>query len=130
MHVKRPILLYCPDRDMLAATAFALRLHPYDVFAVQASKDALDLVKGKDAALVCSVVIHMQQGDPSGRLIHRMLSHGVSIPILLVDRAGDLAPVRYVDMVLYGRNTSMAHILSALETLCLSRRGADQGSEA
>jgi hypothetical protein len=41
----------------------------------------------------------------------------------VVDRAGDLAPVRYADTVLYGRNTSMAHILAALPILCERRRG-------
>jgi hypothetical protein len=45
------------------------------------------------------------------------------MPLLLVDRAGDLSPIRYADMVLYGLNTSMAHILAALEVLCTQKRG-------
>jgi hypothetical protein len=46
------------------------------------------------------------------------MERAAHIPLLLVDRAGDLAPVRYADMVLYGRNTTMAHILAALQVLC------------
>lgn len=34
MQPKKPILVYCPDRELLSATAFVLRLHPYDVTAV------------------------------------------------------------------------------------------------
>lgn len=64
------------------------------------------------------ILIHARQGDFTGRLIHRLLEVDLHIPVLLVDRVGDLAPVRYADMVLYGRNTSMAHILSALNLLC------------
>jgi len=52
------------------------------------------------------------------------------MPLLVVDRAGDLAPVCYADMVLYGRNTSMQHILSALEILCRRKRGPKPASAA
>lgn len=123
MQPKKPILLYCPDRELLSVAAFALRLHPYDVTAVHESRDAIRISAGRDAALTCGILIHSQQGDPAGRVIHRLLESGLHIPLLLVDRAGDLAPVRYADMVLYGRNTSMAHILSALQILCRRRSG-------
>jgi hypothetical protein len=73
--------------------------------------------------LVCGVLIHARQGDLAGRLIHRLLETDLHVPLLLVDRAGDLAPVRYADRVLYGRNTSMAHILGALKVLCARKRG-------
>jgi hypothetical protein len=73
--------------------------------------------------LVCGILIHARQGDFTGRLIHRLLEADLHVPLLLVDRAGDLAPVRYADMVLYGRNTSMAHILGALNVLCARKRG-------
>jgi hypothetical protein len=117
MQPKIPILLYCVDQDLLAAVAFALRLRHYDVAAVHEAKDALQMAGGKDTALACGVLVHAQRGDPAGRLIHRLLESGSRIPLLLVDRAGDLAPVRYADMVLYGRNTKMAHIVAAIDTL-------------
>ena len=63
------------------------------------------------------MLIHARQGDPAGRLIYLLLESDARVPVLLVDRAGDLAPVRYADIVLYGRNTKMAHILTALDTL-------------
>jgi hypothetical protein len=116
MRRKKLILLYCPDRELLSVIAFALRLHPYDVAAVHDSDDAMRMSARKDAA--CGVLIHAQQGDLAGRLVHRILKVAGHMPLLLVDHAGDLAPVRYADMVLYGRNTSMAHILSALDVLC------------
>ncbi len=72
--------------------------------------------------LVCGILIHARQGDLAGRLIHRLLEADLHIPLLLVGRAGDLAPVRYADIVLYGRNTSMAHILGALDVLCARKR--------
>jgi hypothetical protein len=50
--------------------------------------------------------------------------------VLLVDRIGDLAPVRNVAMVLYGRNTSMANILVALRILCKRKRGPRPGGAA
>ncbi|WP_158823317.1 hypothetical protein [Granulicella sp. S156] len=118
MRAKKPILLYCADVNLLSATAFALRLHDYDVAAVRDAKEAIALAKGKDASLVCGVLIHARQGDPAGRLIHLLLESDARVPVLLVDRAGDLAPVRYADMVLYGHNTTMAHIFSALHLLC------------
>ena len=123
MRPKKPILLYCPDRELLSTLAFVLRLHPYDVTAVHDSRIAVRIGSGRDAALACGVLIHAQQADPVGRLIHRLLESGLHIPLLLVDRAGDLAPVRYADMVLYGRNTSTAHILSALQILCRRKPG-------
>jgi hypothetical protein len=123
MRPKKPILVYCGDSELLSATAFALRLHPYDVTAVSDARNAAALMMAGSDELLCGVLIHAQQGDPAGRLIHRLLESDLHIPLLLVDRAGDLAPVRYADMVLYGRNTSMAHILGALQVLCARKRG-------
>jgi hypothetical protein len=76
------------------------------------------------------VLIHAQQGDLAGRLVHRILEVAHHMPLLLVDRVGDLAPVRYADMVLYGRNTSMEHLLGALQTLCARKRGPQTRSVA
>ena len=118
MRAKIPILLYCADSELLSATAFALRLQFYDVSSTNDMKEALALSAGKDTGLAVAVLLHARQGDPTGRLVHLLLESGSHAPMLLVDRAGDLAPVRYADMVLYGRNTSMAHILSALKLLC------------
>lgn len=123
MRPKKPILLYCADRELLSATAFALRLHPYEVTAVEDSRNAAALMMADCTELACGVLIHAQQGDPAGRLIHRLLESDLHVPLLLVDRAGDLAPVRYADMLLYGRNTSIAHILGALNVLCARKRG-------
>ena len=123
MRAKKNILLYCADLELLSAAAFALRLHPYDVAAVHQIQDAMELAAGRDTAFHCGVLMHAQQADPAGRLIHLFLESAVHLPLLLVDRAGDLAPVRYVDMVLYGRNTTMAHIVSALRLLCRQKRG-------
>jgi hypothetical protein len=123
MRPKKPILLYCTDRELLSATASALRLQPYEVTAVDDSRNAAALMMAGCTELVCGILIHAQQGDLAGRLIHRLLESDLHIPLLLVDRAGDLAPVRYADMVLYGRNTSMEHILGALQTLCARKRG-------
>jgi hypothetical protein len=128
MRSKMPILLYCADRELLSATAFALRLQPYDVTAVDDSRSAAAVMMASD--LVCGILIHARQGDFAGRLIHRLLEADLHVPLLLVDRAGDLAPVRYADMVLYGRNTSMAHILSALYVLCARKRGPRPRSAA
>jgi hypothetical protein len=128
MRPKMPILLYCADRALLSATAFALRLHPYDVTAVDDSRSAAAVMMASD--LVCGILIHARQGDLAGRLIHRLLQADLHTPLLLVDRAGDLAPVRYADMVLYGRNTSMAHILGALDVLCARKRGPRPRSAA
>jgi hypothetical protein len=121
MRSKLPILLYCADRELLSATAFVLRLQPYDVTAIDDSRSAAAVMIASD--LVCGILIHARQGDFAGRLIHRLLEADLHVPLLLVDRAGDLAPVRYADMVLYGRNTSMAHILGALNVLCARKRG-------
>lgn len=123
MQQKTPILLYCPDRELLSTLAFALRLHPYQVAAVEDSIEAALLAHDRCAPFFCAVLIHAQRGDLAGRLIHRILEDALPMPILLVDCAGDLAPVRYADMVLYGRNTSMAHILAALRVLCHRKPG-------
>ena len=130
MRTRKPILLYCADLELLSAMAFALRLHDYDIAAVLAIQDAMDLAAGRDTAFRCGVLMHAQQADPAGRLIHLFLENDVHLPLLLVDRAGDLAPVRYADMVLYGRNTTMAHILSALRLLCRQKRGPKPRSTA
>ena len=121
MRPKMPILVYCADRELLSATAFALRLQSYDVTAIDDNRSAAAVMMASD--LVCGILIHARQGDLAGRLIHRLLETDLHVPLLLVDRAGDLAPVRYADMVLYGRNTSMAHILGALNVLCPQKRG-------
>lgn len=123
MRPKKPILLYCSDRELLSALAFVLRLHPYDVTGVHDSNAAVKIGTSRDTALICGVLIHAQQADPAGRLIHRLLESGLHIPLLLVDRAGDLAPVRYADIVLYGRNTTTAHILASLQVLCRREPG-------
>jgi hypothetical protein len=125
---KKPILLYCPDRELLSVIAFALRLHPYDVTAVYDSNDALRMSARAENA--CGVLIHAQRGDLVGRMVHRILECASHMPLLLVDRAGDLAPVRYADMVLYGRNTSMAHILAALDVLYRRKCGPQPRSAA
>jgi hypothetical protein len=123
MRPKTPILLYCADRELLSSTAFALRLHPYDVSAVHSSLEASVLTSDRDSIYLCGILIHAQQGDLAGRLVHRILESASPMPLLLVDRAGDLSPVRYADIVLYGSNTSMAHILSAVQILCRRKRG-------
>ena len=123
MRPKKSILLYCADRELLSATAFALRLQPYYVTAVEDSLQAAAITHDRCAAFSCAVLIHAQQGDLAGRLVHRILDAALPMPLLVVDRAGDLAPVCYADMVLYGRNSSMQHVLSALETLCRRKRG-------
>jgi hypothetical protein len=128
MRPHTPILLYCANRELLSTLGFALRLHPYRVTAVEDSIEASLLVRDRCAAFACAVLIHAQQGDLAGRLIHRILESALPMPLLLVDRAGDLAPVRYADMVLYGRNTSMAHILGALNILCARKRGSGSGA--
>jgi hypothetical protein len=128
MRPKMPILVYCADRELLSATAFALRLQPYDVTAIDDSRSAAAVMMASH--LVCGILIHARQGDLTGRLIHRLLETDLHTPLLLVDRAGDLAPVRYADMVLYGRNTSMAHILGALNVLCARKRGPHPRSAA
>lgn len=117
MKQKKPILLYCADRDLLSTVAFALRLHPYEVTATSDSSEASYAIGDRHTGFACVVLIHSQTGDLAGRLIYRVLEHAAHLPILLVDRAGDLAPIRYVDVVLYGRNTTMEHILAALKML-------------
>ncbi|MGC1782096.1 MAG: hypothetical protein WA708_06225 [Acidobacteriaceae bacterium] len=130
MRPMMPILLYCADESLLALIAFALRLHRYDVAATGEAKDAMKLAGGKDTALACGVLVHAQPGDPAGRLIHLLLERGSRIPLLLVDRAGDFATVRYADVVLYGRDTKMVHILAALDTLRRRKRGPKPGKVA
>jgi hypothetical protein len=128
MRTKMPVLLYCADRELLSTTAFALRLQPYDVTAVDDSRCAAAVMMA--SPLACGILIHSRQDDFAGRLIHRLLETDLHIPLLLVDRAGDLAPVRYADIVLYGRNTSMVHILGALNVLCARKRGPHPRSVA
>ena len=123
MRPRKPVLLYCPDREFLSATAFALRLHLYDVSAVNNGADATALIAGDRVAFASVILIHARQADPAGRVVHRILECASHLPILLVDCVGDLAPVRYAEMVLYGRNTSMEHILAALQVLCRRRCG-------
>ena len=130
MRPKTPILLYCANRELLSTLAFALRLHPYRVAAIEDSIEVSFLGRDRRGAFTCAVLIHAQQGDLAGRLIHRILECALPMPLLLVDMAGDLAPVRYADMVLYGRNTSMAHILAALDVLCQRKRGPQPRSAA
>jgi hypothetical protein len=127
---KKPILLYCADRELLSTTAFTLRLHPYQVTAIEDSVDASLVAGNRCAAFSCVVLIHSRQGDLAGRLIYRILERAGHMPILLVDRAGDLAPVRYADMVLYGRNTTMEHILASLQMLCRRTPGPKARSDA
>ena len=128
MRPKKPILLYCPDRELLSTTAFALRLQPYDVTAIDDSRSAAAVMMASH--LVCGILIHAKQGDLAGRLIHRLLETDLHVPLLLVDRAGDLAPVRYADVVLYGRNTTMEHVLASLQMLCHRRPGPKARSAA
>ena len=130
MRARKPILLYCADLELLSAVAFVLRLHNYDVASVHQIQDAMGLARGEDAAFLCGVLMHAQQADPAGRLIHLLLESDMHLPLLLVDRAGDLAPVRHAEMVLYGRNTTMAHILSALRLLCRQKHGPKPRSAA
>ena len=128
MRPKMPILLYCADRELLSTTAFALRLQPYDVTAVDDSRNAAAIMMASH--LVCGILIHSRQGDFAGRLIHRLLETDLHVPLLLVDRAGDFAPVRYAEMVLYGRNTTTAHILASLQVLCRRKPGPKPTSMA
>jgi hypothetical protein len=128
MRPKKPILLYCADAELLSVTAFALRPHPYEVIAVDEMSDAIRA--SVHDAVACGVLIHAQQGDLAGRVVHRILECATHIPLLLVDRAGDLAPVRYADIVLYGRNTTTMHILASLRVLCARGRGSHPRSAA
>jgi hypothetical protein len=130
MQTKKPILVYCVDRDLLSATAFALRLHPYDVTAVDDSRNAAALMMASSTELTCGVLIHARQGDFERRAMLRLLESDLHIPLLLIDRAGDLAPVRYADIVLYGRNTTLGYILASLRLLCQAKRGPKPRSAA
>ena len=127
MRPKKPILVYCADRELLSTTAFALRLHPYDVTAADNARNAAALMMTESTELACGVLIHTQSNSASQQ-IRRLLDSDLHIPLLLGDRVGDLAPVRYADMVLYGRNTSMAHILNALQVLCQRSAGQNRGA--
>lgn len=51
MKPKKPILLYCADHEMLSTIAFALRLQPYEVTAVDDSRNAAAIMMASD--LVC-----------------------------------------------------------------------------
>jgi hypothetical protein len=128
MKPKKPILVYCADRELLSTTAFALRLHPYEVTAADNARNAAALMMTDATELVCGVLIHVQRRDTTQ--IRRLLESDIRVPLLLVDRAGDLAPARDADVVLYGDNTSMAHILNALQVLCARRRGPKPRSAA
>lgn len=123
MRPKIPILLYCADEDLLTVITYGLRLHHYDVAAVRSVRDAINLAGQQRTALVSGVLVHAQRGDPAGRLIHLLLESGSPIPLLLVDQAGDLVPVRHAGIVLYGQNTRMVHILAGLDLL----RGRNPG---
>lgn len=130
MRPKKPILLYCSDPELLSTVAFALRLRPYQVIATYESSTAVTMCTKRNSNVVCGVLVHAEQGDPAGRLVHRLLESGATIPLLLIDRVGDLAPVRYADIVLYGRNTTTAHVFASLEILCRRRRGSGPWSAA
>jgi hypothetical protein len=130
MRPKKSVLLYCADRELLSTILFTLQLHPYRVVAVRDSVEASRLASDRESTFVCGVLIHAQQADPAGRIIHRLLESGSQMPLLLVDRAGDLAPVRYADIVLYGRNTTMAHILAAIQVLSQCKPGPKPRSAA
>jgi hypothetical protein len=130
MRPKKSILLYCADRELLSTTAFALRLHPYQVVAIEDSMEASLVAGDRRAAFACGVLIHAQPGDLAGRLIHRILECASHMPLLVVDCAGDLAPVRYADIVLYGKNTTTAHILASLQMLCRRKPGPKARSAA
>lgn len=67
MRPKKQILLYCADRELLSTIAFTLRLHPYEVTAVDDSRNAAAIMMASD--LVCGILIHARQGDFAGRLI-------------------------------------------------------------
>ena len=127
MRKKIPILLYCAHAELLSQMAFVLRVHSYEVIAISDSTAAVHAsVLRKD--LACGLLVHTGQGDPAGRLIHRILDHDAEIPLLLVDLVGDLAPVRYANLVLYGHNTKPTHILAALHLLCGKKAWARSGS--
>lgn len=128
MRPKKPIMLFCADTELLSSLAFVLRLHPYNVTAVYDADAAVRIGSRND--IVCGVLIHAQQGDPAGHVVHRILECAARLPLLLVDYEGDLAPVRHADIVLYGRNTTTAHILAALRVLCARKRGPQPRSAA
>ena len=128
MRPKKPLLLYCADQESLAATAFALRLHPYEVTAVSDESDAAAMISKVDTAFCCGILIHSQQGDLARTVIHRLLETKSRVPLLVVDRIGDLAPQQHAAMVLYGRNTTMAHVLAALQVLCRRKRGPNSAT--
>jgi hypothetical protein len=130
MQQKKSILLYCADLELRSTIAFTLRLHPYRVTAIGDSMEAALIAADQSAAFACGVLVHAQQGDLAGRLIHRILECASYVPLVLVDRAGDLAPVRYADIVLYGRNTTTAHILVSLQMLSHRRPGPKARSAA
>ena len=78
MRPKMPILLYCADRELLSATAFALRLQPYDVDCHRRQPQRRCHHDGEP--LACGILIHARQGDLAGRLIHRLLEADLHVP--------------------------------------------------
>jgi hypothetical protein len=66
MRPKKSVLLYCPDRELLSTTAFALRLHPYQVTAIEDSMEASLVAGDRCAAFCCVVLIHAERGDLAG----------------------------------------------------------------
>ncbi len=130
MRPKKPILLYCPRCRVVICNSFCVASPSLRGYCHRRLCGRRTARGGSDAVFACCVLIHAQQGDLAGRLVHRILEVAGHMPLLLVDRAGDLAPVRYADMVLYGRNTSMQHILGALQTLCARKRGPQPRSAA
>jgi hypothetical protein len=75
MRPKKPILLYCADAELLSSTAFALRLYPYEVIAIEGCADAALLAGDSGAVFACCVLIHAQQGDLAGRLALLHIGH-------------------------------------------------------
>jgi len=124
MTEKKSILVYCVDISLLAATTYALRVRNYDATPVRSHKEVAAIAGSNEYPIACVVLLHTMPNDPAGRLIRLLLENSVQVPVLLVDRVGDLAPVRYANMVLYGSNTAMAHIFDALSVLCQKRSAA------
>jgi site-specific DNA-cytosine methylase len=132
MRPKKLLLLSCPARELLAATTLTLRLHRYEVATAHDDETAIRMSAGEGAAFASGVLLRAQPGDPDRRVIHRILEIAAHIPLLLVNLAGDLAPVRYADVLLYGPNTTPAHILDcgqAAVAFAQSQDGALRSSE-
>ena len=71
MRPQKPILLYCSDREILSATAFTLRLQPYDVTAVHNSKEATALAAGTATGACSADGLGRMGGTGSGDLESR-----------------------------------------------------------